>query len=73
MYGNNYRGDSGGDVMLPGYQDIPSNRCFNIVNVPGGVDIERDDDIIPYIKIQTKIPQNYPQLLCTHIEAFLTA
>ena len=48
MYGNNYRGDSGGDVMLPGYQDIPSNRCFNIVNVPGGVDIERDDDIIPY-------------------------
>ena len=27
---------------------IPPHRCFKIVNVPGGVDIGRDDDSVSY-------------------------
>ena len=48
MYRDNDRGGSGGDVMLSGYQDRSPKRCFKIVNVPGGVDIRRDDDSIQY-------------------------
>ena len=35
MYIDNDRGDSGGDVMLSGYQDRSPKRYFNIVNVSG--------------------------------------
>ena len=48
MYKYNDRGGSGGYVMLSGHQDRPPKICFNIVNVPGGVDKGRDDDSVPY-------------------------
>ena len=48
MYKDNDRGGSGGGVMLSGYQDIYLKRCFNIVNVPGVIDIGIYDDSVPY-------------------------
>ena len=32
MYKKNDRGNSGGDVILSGYHDIPPKRCFKIEN-----------------------------------------
>ena len=48
MYKYNFKRDSGGDVMLSGNQDRYPKRCFNIVNVPGGVEILIYDDSVPY-------------------------
>ena len=48
MYKDNDRGNSGGDVILSGYQDIPPKSCFKIVNILGGVGIGIYDDSVPY-------------------------
>ena len=48
MYKDNDRGNSGGDVILSGYQDIPPKRCFKIVNILGDVDIGIYDYSVPY-------------------------
>ena len=34
--------------MLSGYQYISPKMCFNIVNVPGVIDIGIYDDSVPY-------------------------
>ena len=48
IYKDNDKVDSGVDVMISVYQDRSPKRCLNILNVPGVVDIGRDDDSVPY-------------------------
>ena len=48
MYKDNDREVIGGNMMLSGYQYRSPKRYLKILNVLGGVDIERDYDSDPY-------------------------